>query len=303
MKIFICGGSGFIGQSLAPRLTDSGHEVRIYDKRVPKRGSGVCADIQDLELLTSYMAGSDVVIHLASNADISASAQDPTLDFREGTQLTQKILEAMRVTGVRKIIYFSGSGVYGEVRGATFKENHGPLLPISPYGASKLASEAMISAYVHMFGFAATIFRPANIVGGGQTHGVGYDFLRKLRDDPSRLVVLGDGSQSKSYIHVNDVVDAVIHLMNQGLTGTFNIATDNAVTVREIAETAVRVMGALRCEVVYGSEDRGWHGDVPSIKLNCDRLRSLGWMPEHTSAEAIYISLVTMKNENTPHTD
>ncbi len=296
MKIFIAGGAGFVGQAATRLFTELGHTVRIYDKRVPVVGSGVCADIQDVELLADYMKGYDIVFHLASNADIAISAVTPTIDFVEGTQLTQKILEAMRLSGVKRIIYFSGSGVYGEVPGANFKEDYGPLLPISPYGASKLASEALISAYVHMFGMSATIFRPANIVGAGQTHGVGYDFLKKLRKDPLSLRVLGDGTQSKSYIHINDVLGAVVMAMDESITGTFNIATDNFVTVKEIAETAVKVMEAKGCDVQYGSSDRGWHGDVPQIRLNCSRLRSLGWEPEHTSAEAIYISLISMKN-------
>lgn len=302
MKPLILGGAGFVGQHLAQRLESEGHTVRIYDKRVPRHGSGICADIQDVELLASYMRGHDIVYHLASNADISKSATEPTLDFIEGTQLTQKVLEAMRLSGVKRLVYFSGSGVYGEPKAARLTEDHGPLHPISPYGASKLASEAMISAYCFMFGMEARVFRPANIVGPGQTHGVGYDFLRRLKADPTKLRVLGDGNQTKSYIHIDDVLDAVgigIESCRRGSVAfdVFNVATDDALSVCLIAEMAAFTAKATNCEISFGTSDRGWNGDVPKISLDCDRLNRIGWFPKYTSAQAMQLALTSMQNE------
>lgn len=294
MNAIILGGSGFVGQNLYRRLTAQGHNVIIYDKVMPKEGSGVCADIQDLELLAFYMRGRDVVYHLASNADIAKSATEPTLDFFDGTQLTQKMLEAMRLTGVKRLVYFSGSGVYGESGATEYREDHGPLNPISPYGASKLASEAMISAYVHMFGFSATVFRPANIVGPGQTHGVGYDFMRRLKAEPRFLTVLGNGSQTKSYIHIDDVLDAVDLCLGYDGLNVLNVSTDDALTVEKIAEMAIEVSGLPNCGISFGTEPRGWPGDVPKIKLNCDRLNRLGWYPKRNSEQAMKHALESM---------
>ena len=156
------------------------------------------------------------VIHLASNPDISRAMAEPSIDFDEGTLLTHRVVEAMRVTGTARIMYASGSGVYGDLGEHEVAEDHGPLLPVSTYGASKLAGEALICSYTHMFGLSAAAFRFANVVGPRQTHGVGFDFLRRLLDDPTRLAILGDGKQSKSYIHVDDVVRAVLTVCCDG---------------------------------------------------------------------------------------
>lgn len=296
MKIMILGGAGFVGQSIARRLESEGHTCRIFDRVLPMTGSGVCGNIHDMELLCQYMAGSDLVFHLASNADISASEKDPTVDFREGTELTQNVLEAMRLTGVKKLVYFSGSGVYGDYPGKVFHEDHGPLLPISTYGASKLASEALIHAYCSMFGLSALVFRPANIVGPGQTHGVAFDFVRRLKADPTHLRVLGDGYQTKSYIHISDVLDAVWLAMQNWDKPyeVYNVAAEDYITVREIAHTASMEVSAEDCEIEYTGGDRGWNGDVPRINFDCMKLHNLGWKPKLTSAEAIKDSIISM---------
>lgn len=297
MKILLLGGSGFVGQHLNERLTKAGHTCRIYDRQLPRSGSGLCADIQDVELLTDYMKGADVVFHLASNADIAKAATDPTIDFIEGTQLTQKVLEAMRLSGVKRLVYFSGSGVYGEDRMEAFTEDHGPLLPISPYGASKLASEAMISAYCHMFGIEARVFRPANIVGPNQTHGVVLDFINRLKKDQSTLRILGDGSQTKSYIHIDDVLDAVIAVIDHSWLSkyeVFNLATDDHISVQLIAMVVADMMGIKNCNFEYTGGDRGWNGDVPVIRLDCAKIKKTGWWAKHSSAQAITLATAAM---------
>src|ERR1019366_5434257 len=170
----------------------------------------VRADLHETEKLQAAMAGHDVVIHLASNPDIARAVTDPDIDFREGTLLTRQVVEAMRVAGVPRILYASGSGVYGDLGHEEAAEDHGPLLPVSTYGASKLAGEALISSYCYMFGLTGCAFRFGNVVGPRQTHGVGFDFVRQLLLSPRQLRILGDGTQSKSYIYVEDVVNAVL---------------------------------------------------------------------------------------------
>src|SRR5215217_1738348 len=167
------------------------------------------------------MAGHHLVVHLASNPDIAAAMVDPRIDFDEGTLLTHHVVEAARRTGAGTIAYASGSGVYGDLGELEADEDHGPLVPVSTYGASKLAGEALISAYAHMFDIQGRAFRFGNVVGRRQTHGVGFDFVRRLAENPSRLAVLGDGSQSKSYILVSDVVRAVLAAIDAGHAAPF----------------------------------------------------------------------------------
>ena len=182
-----------------------------------------------------------------------------------------------------------GQRVYGELGAHEFRENHGPLVPVSTYGASKLASEALIASYCHMFELRAAAFRFGNVVGPRQTHGVGFDFLRKLRDDPTRLTILGDGLQSKSYIHVDDVMTAVL-LAHESTArfNVFNVATGDYITVCEIADIAAEVLGIDPASVNYEftGGDRGWKGDVPIVRLNTDRIKALGWKCLRSSAEA-----------------
>ncbi|MEW6682310.1 MAG: NAD-dependent epimerase/dehydratase family protein [Nitrospirota bacterium] len=306
MNAFVSGGAGFIGSHLVARLLslESCAQVTIYDNfssgKMWHLGNlvghpamtVVNADIKDLAKLTEAMTGSDVVFHLASNPDISKAITRPDIDFWEGTYLTQNILEAMRVNGIKRLLYTSGSGVYGEVGSVPVAEDYGPLLPISTYAASKLAGEALICSYCHMFDMHARAFRFANVVGPRQTHGVVYDFIRRLRQDPTLLRILGDGSQSKSYIHVDDVLDAVF-LQNLHSTGTaydcFNIATDDYITVRDIADLVVREMGFAPDQVRYEftGGDRGWKGDVPIVRFDLAKIHRLGWHARYSSREAL----------------
>lgn len=204
----------------------------------------------------------------------------------------------MRVSGVGRILYASGSGVYGDLGEREAEEDHGPLLPISTYGASKLSGEALIACYSFMFGLSGCAFRFGNVVGARQTHGVGFDFVRQLLRDPGELHILGDGTQSKSYIHVEDVVNAV--LLAQANTSkpyeVYNVATGDYITVMEIAGIAVSVVGldpeAVR--FVYSGGNRGWKGDVPIVRLNTDRIRALGWTCRRNCREALRASLLEL---------
>jgi UDP-glucose 4-epimerase len=301
----IVGGAGFIGSHFTDRLLASKRtrRVTLYDNfssgqawhledhcRDP-RLEVVRRDVHDLTALKAAMAGHDTVIHLASNPDISRAITEPDIDFREGTELTRCVVEAMRQTGTRRILYASGSGVYGELGEVEAREDHGPLVPISTYGASKLASEALIASYCYMFDMRSCVFRFGNVVGRRQTHGIGFDFVRRLRRDPTRLRILGDGRQSKSYVHVSDIVSAVLlaHEMSPGPFETFNVATGDYITVTQIADLACACLG-LKTELVryeYTGGDRGWRGDVPVIRLNIDKICRLGWRPSFTSAQAV----------------
>ncbi len=313
--VFVSGGAGFIGSHLARRLLSIDDVARlvIYDNfssgtrrhlqgvQDDKRVQIVEGDLKDLARLTAAMAGSDTVFHLAANPDIAKAVTQPDIDFCEGTYLLQNVLEAMRVNNVRRLLYMSGSGIYGENAQVAFPENYGPCMPISTYGASKLACEALVCAYCHMFGLTARAFRFANVVGPRQTHGVGYDFVRRLRNDPAQLRILGDGSQSKSYIHVDDILEAVL-IANERCAeryDVFNVATDDYITVKEIADLAVQVSrlepGRVRYDFTGG--DRGWKGDVPIVRFDCTKIKSLGWRCRRTSAEAVRDAMAAMREE------
>jgi UDP-glucose 4-epimerase len=313
--VFVSGGAGFIGSHLVASLLKEAatERVVIFDNfssgllshieasAQDPRVEIVRADLKELGAVTTAMAGCDTVCHLAANPDIAKAVTQPDIDFWEGTYLTQNVLEAMRVSGARKVLYTSGSGVYGENPTLAFAEDYGPCVPISTYGASKLACEGLIAAYCHMFGLTGRAFRFANVVGPRQTHGVGYDFVRRLKEDSTRLRILGDGTQKKSYIHVEDVL-AAIRLVDAGATrnyDVFNVATDDYITVAEIADLAVKVSGlspeAVKYEFTGG--DRGWKGDVPIVRFDCSKIKALGWKARRSSAEAVADAMQAMLEE------
>jgi UDP-glucose 4-epimerase len=311
-RFFIVGGAGFIGSHFTDILLDraGADSVTIYDNLSSGRqwhfakhlGNAkfkfVKGDVKDLDSLKRAMDGNEVVIHLASNPDIARAATEPDVDFREGTYLTERVLEAMRLSSAKRILYASGSGVYGELGMIEAHEDYGPMVPISTYGASKLAGEALISSYCHMFDLTACVFRFGNVVGPRQTHGVGFDFVRSLRKDPARLRILGDGGQSKSYIYVEDVIAAVLtaHAKTPQKFQAYNVATGDYITVREIAELAVECVGlqGAKVQFEFTGGDRGWKGDVAVIRLNTDRMRSLGWNNKRNSREALRESMMAL---------
>jgi UDP-glucose 4-epimerase len=312
---FIVGGAGFIGSHFVDRLLsdDRTRRVTIFDNFSSgeawhygdhvrdRRFRVVAGDVHDVALLRESMIGHHTVIHLASNPDIARAVTEPDIDFREGTELTNLVVESMRQAGAKKILYASGSGVYGELGTVEAKEDHGPLVPVSTYGASKLAGEALIAAYAHMFGIRGRVFRFGNVVGRRQTHGVGFDFIRRLRKEPGYLRILGDGRQSKSYVHVGDVVSAVLLAGESGDAPfeAINVATGDYITVKEIADLACDCLGLKPAQVRYEftGGDRGWKGDVPVIRLSIDKIRSLGWRPTRTSAEALREGMLAMLND------
>lgn len=313
--VFCIGGAGFVGSHIVERLlvTPGVERVVIFDNF----SSGTLAhlrhvkadgrlkiygnNVRDYDTLRVAMEREkpDLVIHLAANPDIAKAVNVPTIDFDQGTVLTKNVLEAMRVNGIRSLVYFSGSGVYGDCADVVLRESH-PCTPISTYGASKLASEAMIHAYCAMFGLTARILRPANIVGPRQTHGVGFDFIRKLKADRTKLAIMGNGRQSKSYIHIDDVVDAVFTVMHDPRNcAVYNLATDDYLTVYEIAVMAIDLVCGEMAEVKleYSGGDRGWAGDVPVVRFDCRAIKALGWKCKRTSEEAMRAALAAIFDE------
>lgn len=305
----VTGGAGFIGAHLTARLLgETGGDVTVFDNfstgqrwhldpvSSNSRLRVVEGDARDLVELRAAMKGIDTVFHLASNSDIARAAVDPDVDFNNGTMLTRNVLEAMRLEGARRIFFTSGSGVYGEVPARPIPEDYEKMIPVSTYGACKLACEALISAYSFMFDMEGVVFRFANVVGPYQTHGVAYDFIRRLAANPKRLKIFGDGTQSKPYIHVDDVVGAFLLLEKNRQSGYryFNVASEDFLTVNDIADLIVERMGLSSVEYAYTGGTRGWKADVPLYRLDTAKIRSTGWSNKRNSRAAVLASVDSM---------
>ena len=232
----------------------------------------------------------DIVYHMAANSDIQKSANDTSIDFNDTLLTTRVLLESMRKNNVKNIFFASTSAVYGEMPDIVLNEETGGLKPVSYYGGAKPASEALISSYVSMCDMNAVIFRFPNVIGPRLTHGVVYDFVKKLRNNPKELEILGNGTQCKPYIYVTDLVNAIVKLTEQFEPGVdvFNISVmSEGTSVTHIAEIVVDVLGLSDVEFKYTGGDRGWKGDVPRFKYDISKVLATGWKPEYTSDEAV----------------
>ena len=304
MRYFITGGAGFIGSHLVERLISMG-AVTVYDNLSSGKREFISqhldnpnfnfiqADILDRGQLSTAIKGSDVVFHLSFNPDVRLGLYDTEADLNQGTIATYNVLEAMRRQGIGKIIFASSSVVYGETSGEPVSEDHGPLQPISLYGAAKLASEGLITAFCHLFNMQAWIFRFANVVGPRATHGVIYDFIHKLKKNTEELEILGDGKQSKSYIYVSDCVDGLLygHQHSDGQVNVFNLGNHDTVDVTTIGRILLEQMGLSEVKLKYTGGSRGWPGDVPRICPETSRMEKLGWKPKYSSEEAIRLAI------------
>jgi UDP-glucose 4-epimerase len=303
---FVTGGAGFIGSHLAERLLATGDRVTVYDNLSSGKREWIEhlfrepgfrfieADVRDLDALKAAMPGHDVVFHLAANTDIPRGSLDTRLDLENDTIATHTVLEAMRQLGVRKLVFASSSTVFGEPSVRPTPESVGPLLPISLYGAGKLACEGFISAYCHLFGMQAWIFRFGNVVGARMGHGILHDFVAKLRRDPDELEILGDGHQEKNYFLVEDCIDGILSAFSNGRTGdcdVFNLGCESTVTATEIAHIVVEEMGLRDVRFRYTGGKRGWPGDVPMVIYSVDKMKRMGWRAKHTSAEAVRVAV------------
>ena len=300
LDILVTGGAGFIGSNVVDFLLKDNRvtvvdNLRNVDERFIKQFLGnrnfkfMKVDITDREAMAS-IPGYDLVVHLAANSDVRGGSEDPVTDFRINSEGTLNVLEYMRKQEVPRIMFASSSTVYGEAKELPTPETYGPYLPISTYGASKMAAEGFISAYSHYYGITGLIFRFANIVGTNSTHGVIFDFINKLMKNQRELEILGDGTQQKSYLHVSDCVGAMFHVDAIAKhTDIYNLGNTSTTSVRKIAHyvTAGLKLGDVNFRFTGGVDGRGWKGDVKVAQLGIEKLSATGWKNRYSSDEAV----------------
>ena len=301
MRALVTGGAGFIGSHLVDELVDAGYSVKIIDNLssgdlalvnhqiAAGNAEFIEGDITSIDDVLQATKEVDVVFHMAANPDIRLGTQVTDTDLKQGTIATYNILEAMRINNVNKIVFASSSVVYGEDAPMPTPESFGPCLPISLYGASKVGSEGLITSWVGTFNFQAWIFRFANIIGNRGTHGVIFDFIHKLKRDNTRLEVLGNGLQEKSYMEVKDCVRGMMHIFNTSTSpiNLFNLGSHDTCSVRRIAEIVVEETGCRDATIEYTGGDRGWAGDIPRAMLSIEKMLSTGYDVKYNSEAAV----------------
>jgi UDP-glucose 4-epimerase len=301
MRILVTGGAGFIGSHLCDRFVERGDDVWCVDNlrlgqlqniahQKSPRFRFIELDVLDRSKLSNLFskANFEAVFHMAANSDIAAGVSDFQLDFKLNQLTTITVLQVMQAHKVQRFFFASTSAIFGEVD-AVLREDFGPLEPISFYGASKLAAEAYVSVFAHTFGGRAVVLRFPNVVGERATHGVIYDFLRKLKANSAQLEVLGDGMQSKPYLYVSDLIDAILLAWDKSNApyAVYHAAGIGTTTVREIAELVVAAADCGDTRIVYAGGDRGWPGDVPRFRYDTSKLEALGWKPQFHSTDAV----------------
>ena len=305
MKILVTGGAGFIGSHLCDYLLAEGHRVVVVDDLSLGVRQNIAhllgddrftfyeQDILQLDSMRKIFADErfDIVFHLAANSDIQKGGQDPNVDMSLTFMTTFNVLQCMREFGVKKLVFASTSAIYGEVY-ENLVEDFGPLRPVSNYGAGKLASEAFISAFAANYDIQTWITRFPNVVGDRFTHGVIYDFIKRLGEDPSQLTVLGNGEQNKPYLYVKDLVEGILFVWKNAheAYNVYNLGAESRTKVKEIAAMVVEEMG-LGAEIRYTGGDRGWKGDVPEFKYDLSRIHALGWRAPRTSNDSVRLAI------------
>ncbi len=291
--ILVTGGAGFIGSHVVDRLIERGEDVRIFDNLssgnkefINENAEFIYGDLTDFEETKKALKSVEEVWHIAANPDVRISSQNPDEIYRNNILATYNLLEAMREEGINRIIFTSTSTVYGEATILPTPEDY-PTIPISVYGASKVACEALISSYCHTFDMKSWIFRFANVIGKRSRHGVIYDFMMKLKKNRDELEILGDGEQNKSYIYIDDCIDAMFSALKADEeVNIFNIGNVDQIKVRRIAEIVCEELG-VSPEFKFTGGRRGWKGDVPVMLLSIEKLRKMGWMPKYSSENAV----------------
>jgi len=303
-KVLVTGAAGFIGSHLCRRLVADRVEVRALDNLSTGTKANIAdimdsklfeftlGDVRDQKQVESLLDDCTAIFHLAANPEVRAALSDGEIDFEQNLRSTHVLLEALRAKAWRgTLVFTSTSTVYGDATQLPTPENYGPLVPISMYGATKLGCEALITANSHLLGLKARIFRFANVVGPGSRHGVIHDFLTKLSLNPTRLEVLGDGTQAKSYIYIDDCIDAFMHATRHGNEnpGIYNVGTDDQTDVKKIASIVIEELGLRDVQISFkpGPEGRGWPGDVKRMLLDISKLRTLCWSPRYRSTDAV----------------
>ena len=300
MHVLVTGGAGFIGSHIVDRLVRSGVQTTVYDNFATglrlflndaiRTGKVrvVRGDILDERRLRGALAGHDTVFHFAANADVRGGVKNTTVDLEQNTIGTHRVLEAARARGVKRVVFASSATVYGEPRRVPTPEDE-PLIQTSLYGASKAAAEQLLQAYGNYFGIRSWSFRFVSWVGERYTHGVVFDFLKKLRRDPSRLEILGDGRQRKSYLDVDDGVRGIFLALRRGkgLAQVYNLGHEQSLTADQVARTVVAEAGLAGVRFAHTGGRRGWPGDSPVVRLDTRRIRRLGWVPRVGVAEGV----------------
>jgi UDP-glucose 4-epimerase len=304
-RAFITGGAGFIGSHLVDALCRNKNEVVVFDNLSSGKLDNISqwlntpnfvfeqGDLSRLEKIQAHLSDSETVFHLAANPEVRVSSTNPKVHYEQNIAATFNLLEAIRKNGnIKNFVFASSSTVYGEAEEIPTPEDYAPLKPISVYGASKLASEALITSYAYTYGFNAIIYRLANIIGPRSQHGVIFDFINKLGRDPKRMEILGDGTQTKSYLDVEDCVNAILTGINHhnGRVEIYNVGSEDQINVKEIAQIVCGKMGLKNVEYVYsGGVDggRGWKGDVKVMLLNIEKMKAIGWKPILNSRRAV----------------
>ena len=308
MKAFVSGGAGFIGSNLVDRLLDVGHEVTVYDNlstgllqflknaRDFDRFRLVEGDLLDEGSLSEAIAGHEFVFHLAANADVRFGTEHPRRDLEQNTIVTNNVLEAMRKNGISKIAFASTGSVYGDATVIPTPENAPFPIQTSLYAASKLAGEGLIAAYCGGFGLQSWIFRFVSILGERYTHGHVFDFYRKLKQNPSRLEVLGNGKQRKSYLYIQDCIDAMLFALEKSneSVNVLNLGVDGYCEVNDSIGWICEELG-VSPKLEYSGGDRGWIGDNPFIFLDTSKIRDLGWKPKLSIQEGVLKTIQYLK--------
>ena len=306
----VTGGAGFIGSHLVDTLVAQGNEVLVIDSLCAGKKETITRHLDSCKVRLfqkdllgdgwqESIAGADRLFHLAADPDVRQSAVNPDPTFNNNIVATYRVLEAMRKYSVPEFVFTSTSTVYGDAAVIPTPESYTPLEPISVYGASKLACESIISAYCHSFNMKAWNFRFANIIGSRSGHGVITDFMRKLKENPAELEILGDGKQTKSYLEVHECVAAMLFAVGKarGTVNTFNVGSEDWIDVRSIAEIVCEEMGLKNTKFRFTGGERGWVGDVPKMQLSVDKIKGLRWKPQTGSAESVRIAIRTMLEE------
>ena len=302
--MFVTGGAGFIGSHLVDRLLKMGHKVTVYDNLSSGRVedishqldsdnfSFVQADLLDFDLLKEAMKGHEFIWHFGAHTFIPVGAEITDIDLKNNTIGTYNVLEAMRLSGIAKLIFASSATVYGDVPPTPLSEDYGPLLPVSLYGASKLACEGLISAYSHLFGIQAWVFRFATVVGGRMGHGVILDFIERLRKNPNELQILGDGNQERPFFLVEDCIEGMLCALNNCSSqySVFNLAHESTTTITRVAQIVADEMGLKDVHFGYTGGRQGRPGDMPGFFFGVERIKSSGWTARYSSDEAVRIA-------------
>ena len=303
MKVLVTGGAGFIGSHIVDRLIERGDEVVVYDNMSTgledfisqhfknHRFKLVHGDILDLERLTKEMKGIDIVFHLAAHADVRSGFIDHKIDIEQNLMGTINVLEAMKINGVKKIAFSSTSSVYGDATIIPTPENY-PFCPTSLYGSSKASAETYIATFCEYYDMTAYIFRFVSWVGERYTHGLVFDFLSKLKKDPITLHILGDGTQKKSYLYVNDGVDAIFTVIDKAKEkmNIYNLGNDEIIDVTDSAKVIIGEAGYKNVRLTYEGGDKGWVGDNKYVLLDTKKLQSLGWKAGKDTREGLRIT-------------